>query len=104
MRKIERVGVIGAGVMGVGVAQNLAQTQHQVILVDVSDQILDHARAEVYKNLRFARVMHKTPEQESARDILARINFTSDYAALSEADYIVENVVEKWEMKRQVYP
>ena len=38
---IQTVGVIGAGVMGVGVAQNLAQTGHHAVLLDISDDILN---------------------------------------------------------------
>src|SRR3712207_4329572 len=51
--EIRTVGVVGAGVMGSGVGQNLAQTGHQVVLVDISDEILDRAREEIRKNLRF---------------------------------------------------
>jgi 3-hydroxybutyryl-CoA dehydrogenase len=104
MLKIKHVGVIGAGVMGVGVAQNLAQTRHQVILVDVSDQILQQARAELQKNLRFARMFNKSPDQEGISETLARIVFTTDYHLLGEADFVVENVVEKLDVKSQVYP
>lgn len=104
MTKVERVGVIGAGVMGVGVAQNLAQTNHRAILVDVSDDILAKAKAEIQRNLRFARMYTKSPDQEPLSDIMARITFTTDYGQLSEADFVVENVVEKWDVKRLVYP
>ncbi len=52
---IQTVGVIGAGVMGVGVAQNLAQTGHQVILVDIGDDILQAAGEQIRNNLRFQR-------------------------------------------------
>jgi len=41
--EIQTVGVIGAGVMGTGVAQNLAQTGHSVILIDISADILERA-------------------------------------------------------------
>lgn len=104
MPNIKHVGVIGAGVMGIGVAQNLAQTRHQVILVDVSDQILQQARAELRKNLRFARMFNKSPDQEGISEALARIVFTTDYNLLGEADFVVENVVEKLDVKSQVYP
>jgi 3-hydroxybutyryl-CoA dehydrogenase len=104
MPKIELVGVIGAGVMGVGVAQNLAQTGHRVILIDLSDQVLEKARAELQKNLRFARMLAKAPGQASTSEVLARITFTNDYDQLGQADYVVENVVEKLDVKRQVYP
>ena len=54
--KIKQVGVIGAGVMGIGLAQNLAQTGHQVILIDISDEALEKAKVEIHKNVRFARM------------------------------------------------
>lgn len=104
MSKIACVGVVGAGVMGVGVAQNLAQTGHRVILVDLSEQVFAQARTELRKNLRLARMLNKTPGQESLDQILARISYTTDYDALTEADFVVENVVEKWDVKRAVYP
>lgn len=100
---IELVGVIGAGVMGVGVAQNLTQTQHRVILVDVSDEILERARAEIHKNVRFARMFDKSVDQEKPDDVLARITLTTDYGLLKDVDFVVENVVEKWAVKEQVY-
>lgn len=104
----EIVGVIGSGVMGVGVAQNLAQTQHQVILVDVSDQILAKAKADLRNNLRLARMLSKSAAQGSVPpggvdEILSRITFTTDYAVLKDADFVVENVTEKWEVKQPVY-
>lgn len=102
----EIVGVIGAGVMGVGVAQNLAQTQHHVILVDVSDAILAQAKANIRNNLRMARMLSKPAAdapQESVDTILARITFTTDFAPLKDADFVVENVTEKWEAKQPVY-
>lgn len=100
---IELVGVIGAGVMGSGVAQNLAQTQHRVILVDVSDEILERAKAEIRKGVRFGRMLAKSAGQENPDEVLARITPTTDYGLLKDTDFVVENVVEKWEIKRDVY-
>jgi 2-polyprenyl-6-methoxyphenol hydroxylase-like FAD-dependent oxidoreductase len=54
---VDVVGVVGAGVMGTGVAQALAQTGHRVILVDVSATALERARAGLKKNLRFHRML-----------------------------------------------
>lgn len=102
--KIESVGVIGAGVMGVGVAQNLAQTGHHVVLVDLSDEILEHARAKIYQDVRFARLFNKAASTEPPAEVLARIETTTDYTQLKEVDFVVENVVEKWEVKKEVYP
>ena len=46
---LKRIGVIGAGVMGVGVAQTLAQSQHEVVLVDINDDILEQAKGQIYQ-------------------------------------------------------
>jgi 3-hydroxybutyryl-CoA dehydrogenase len=97
------VGVIGAGVMGAGVAQNLAQTNHQVVLIDLTDEILEHARAEVLKNVRFQGFFGKQEKRESPDEVVRRIEFSTDLGSLREADFVVENVTEKWEVKRPIY-
>ena len=97
------IGVVGAGVMGVGVAQNLAQAGHRVILLDISEEILKRAREEIAKNIRFQRLFSKTKEQESAEAIVDRIRFTTNYAPFADADFVIENVTEKWEIKKQVH-
>lgn len=102
MTAFEHVGVVGAGVMGAGVAENLAQTGHSVILVDVADSALDKARATIRDALRMQRMMSGagTPP---ASEILERIDFTTDYSRLSKADYLIENVPEIWPVKQDVY-
>lgn len=100
---IKHVGVVGAGVMGVGIAQNLAETGHQVTLLDVSDEILKRAQSELHNNIRLARMVLRDPNRESVSTILSRINSTVDYAPLHEVDFVVENVIEKPDVKRDVY-
>jgi 3-hydroxybutyryl-CoA dehydrogenase len=102
--EIRTVGVVGAGVMGVGVGQNLAQTGHQVILVDVADAVLAHARDEIRKSVRFQGMFQKGTKTESADTVLGRITFTTDLGALAAADFVVENTPEKWDIKKEVYP
>ncbi|MCA9971996.1 MAG: NAD-binding protein [Anaerolineales bacterium] len=104
--EIKTVGVIGAGVMGVGLAQNLAQTGHRVILLDLSDEILDKAMQQVRQNVRLSALFNRDKEavREPLDDVMARIQPTTAYAPLAEADFVVENVVEKWEVKKEVYP
>jgi 3-hydroxybutyryl-CoA dehydrogenase len=97
------VGVVGAGVMGAGVAQNLAQTGHKVILLDLNESILHKASNEIAKNVRFQRFVNKNQPQISAAEVLEQITFTTDYAAFGEVDFVVENVVERWEVKRDVH-
>jgi 3-hydroxybutyryl-CoA dehydrogenase len=102
------VGVVGAGVMGTGVAQSLAQAGHHVLLVDIAESVLQRARSDITNNLRLQRMLSKHTQQESAADIIERIVFildaeTKPLSTLANADFIIENVPENWEMKRKVH-
>ncbi|MFT7691650.1 MAG: 3-hydroxybutyryl-CoA dehydrogenase [Candidatus Latescibacterota bacterium] len=99
---IKTVGVIGAGVMGRGVAQNLAQTDHDVVLVDIDDAILKAARSEIRNNIRLQGLFNKAAKP--AGNALDKIQFTTDYQLLANADFVVENAVEKWDIKKEIYP
>lgn len=96
-------GVVGAGVMGTGVAQSLAQAGHRVILVDLSEQILQQAKEQIINNIRFQKIWHKAALQENVDDIIERITFTSHIATLEPVEFVIENVVEQWEIKHKVY-
>jgi 3-hydroxybutyryl-CoA dehydrogenase len=100
---IQVVGVVGAGVMGRGVAQALAQTGHQVILLDISDTILNNARDEIKGNARMYALFAQGKSDFTADQILSQITFSTDYELLTEVDLVVENVTEKWEIKKPVY-
>ncbi|EPY03890.1 3-hydroxybutyryl-CoA dehydrogenase [Paenibacillus sp. E194] len=97
------IGVIGAGVMGTGVAHNYALAGYDVILVDISEDILTRAKEQISKNIRFQGLYNKDLIVENPETILNRICFTVNYDLLSNADYIIENVPEKWETKKDVY-
>ncbi|MFZ4535701.1 3-hydroxyacyl-CoA dehydrogenase family protein [Propionivibrio sp.] len=103
--KGDLIGVIGAGVMGGGVAQNLAQSGFRVVLIDIAEQALERARSDIRNNVRFQAFGKKDKSQaDDPQVVLERITFTTDYAPLAEAAYVIENVVEKWEAKATVYP
>jgi 3-hydroxybutyryl-CoA dehydrogenase len=95
------IGVVGAGVMGVGVAQNLAQTGHDVVLVDKDEQILQQALANIERNSRMSRLMGGPALDTDA--ILARITTAVGADALAKAEIVIENVTENWDIKREVY-
>ncbi len=98
---MESVGVIGAGVMGIGVAHSVAQAGYRVVLIDINEQILAKAKKEITNNLRFHRFFDKNLEDDNL--ILERIEYTTDYGQLRDVDYIIENVNEEWEIKKDVY-
>ena len=95
------IGVVGAGVMGVGVAQNLAQVAHEVILVDRNEEILAEARAAIARNCRLSRMMGGPALDADV--VLARIGTATSVAALDKAEIVIENVTENWEIKQAVH-
>lgn len=104
--ELETIGVCGAGVMGSGVAQDLAQHGMRVVLVDVSEEALERARGAIRQNLRLHGLLgdRAAGPRPSTAEVLSRIHLTTDQEAFAEVDYLVENVVEKWEVKSRLYP
>ena len=104
MTSIHAVGVVGAGVMGTGLAQSLAQSGHDVVLMDRTDEILASARRQITQNLRFGRLLDGTQKSgEDRRTVLARIACTTEYEGFEAVDFVIENVTEDWDIKRSVY-
>ena len=101
--KLKTIGVVGAGIMGSGVAQNLAQTGHNVILMDISQAQLDSSKQEILKNIRLQTLFDKSKHKPNADQIMASIIFTDDLRKLRDVQYLIENVTEKWSIKNKVY-
>jgi 3-hydroxybutyryl-CoA dehydrogenase len=100
--RLETIGVIGAGVMGIGLAHALAQSGLRTLLIDVSDSILESALGQIRNNVRFQRLFHKS-QGSGPEEILGRIKVSADYEVLRDADFVVENVTEKFDVKTEVY-
>jgi 3-hydroxybutyryl-CoA dehydrogenase len=98
-----KVGVVGAGVMGSGVAQNLAQKNINVVLVDICEKALAKTKKEIHHNVRFAGMMQPGADAGDPDEVLAKIEFTQDFQKLKDVEFLVENVVEKWDVKNKVY-
>ncbi|MFL6110920.1 MAG: 3-hydroxyacyl-CoA dehydrogenase family protein [Catenulispora sp.] len=100
---MSRVGVIGAGVMGGGVAQNLTTAGHEVVLVDVSTDALAGAAGRIRNNLRVSRLVGATETDVDVDKAMAAITCTTDYGELRDVDFVIENTTERWEVKQGVY-
>jgi len=99
--KISTIGVVGAGVIGNGVAHALAQTGHQVILLDVSEEVLERAKAKIVDNMRLYALL--SDERSRKTEILPRIVFSTEYERLTSVSFVIENTTEKWSVKEPVY-
>lgn len=95
------VGVVGAGVMGTGVAQNLAQTGHEVVLVDIDKEALERSVEQIARACRFSRLLGGAAVDTDA--VLGRITTGPDVGALSSVDILIENITENWDRKRDLY-
>ena len=102
MPQIKTVGVIGAGTMGNGIAQVFAQAGFAVRLVDVAQPMLDRARAAIEKSL--AKFVEKGKLTAADRDAArGRLSTATSIDLLTEADYIVEAIVEQVDAKRALF-
>jgi 3-hydroxybutyryl-CoA dehydrogenase len=102
MIDIQRIGVIGAGTMGAGIAQVFAHSGYDVRLVDEAAPALDRARGTIEKSL--GKLAEKGKLSSTDRDAaLARLVTGTDVEALSDADYVVEAIVEDVGAKRDLF-
>lgn len=97
-----KLGVIGSGTMGSGIAQTAAQNGYDVKLFDVVPAQLNKARTTITTALG-KRVDNGKLTQQEMDDILARISSVAELEALSDREIIVEAVPEKLELKQQTF-
>jgi 3-hydroxybutyryl-CoA dehydrogenase len=100
---IERIAVIGAGVMGKAVGQEFAEKRFNVVLVDTSDESLKRAKADITHGIRAYRLLNRRAASEPLDEIMRRIELTTSYDSIVEADFVIESVTEKWSIKKEVY-
>jgi 3-hydroxybutyryl-CoA dehydrogenase len=101
MDAIRTVAVLGAGTMGNGIAHVFARAGYQVILRDVEERFLQRGLETIGKNLDREVKKGKLAEAEKP-GVLARLNPVTDMSAVAAADFVVEAVPEKLEIKRAV--
>jgi 3-hydroxybutyryl-CoA dehydrogenase len=101
-QEIKRVGVLGAGLMGHGIAQVAAQSGYEVVLREVDDGTLAKGIAKIDKQL--ARAVEKgKSSQQDADDVRARLHGTTDYGELADCDLVIEAITENLAMKLEMW-
>jgi 3-hydroxybutyryl-CoA dehydrogenase len=100
--QINTVAVIGAGTMGSGIAHVFAQAGLRVLLSDVAQPALERALAQIRANLDREAAKGKLAEAE-IEPTLARITPTTDHTQLAAADFAVEAVTERYELKAEIF-
>jgi 3-hydroxybutyryl-CoA dehydrogenase len=101
MKSIDSIAVIGSGTMGSGIAQVCAQAGLRVILFDIDSLSLEKAKSGVEKNYAVAVEKGKMTDSEK-KEALNKINISSNFADL-KADLCIEAVIEKLEIKRELF-
>ncbi len=101
--KFKKVAVIGAGTMGVGITVDLVFHGIHTVLVDVSSECLEKAKAEIVKNVRFAPLLYKDAPRMAVEDAQEQMTFTTRLEHVGDCEFVVENVPEEWEIKKKVY-
>lgn len=101
LSNIRTIAVCGAGTMGSGIAQVAAQSGYNTIQFDVNEAMLEKSRAGIKKSLEFLLSKEKITEVQ-IEETLERLRFTPDIAAC-KADVIIEAIVEKPEIKAELF-
>ncbi|WP_285626487.1 3-hydroxyacyl-CoA dehydrogenase [Actinoallomurus iriomotensis] len=99
---VSRVGVVGLGTMGAGIAEVLARGGHSVVGVEVNNDALQRGRDNLERSTGRAVRRGRLSEEDKAA-ILGRIELGTSFAGLAECDLVIEAVPERLDLKRRVF-
>lgn len=97
-----KVAVIGAGLMGGGIAQTCAQAGYDVINIDLYEPALEKAKATINK-LYDKKIAKQKMSEDEKKEIMNRITYSNDFADVKGAKIIIEAVPEKIEIKKETF-
>ncbi len=99
---IEKIGVVGAGTMGHGIAQVSAASGYEVVMRDIEQGLLDKGMEGIKRSLSKA-VEKENISEEEKEEILGRIETTLELEELADCDLIIEAVIEEFDIKKEVF-
>lgn len=101
--EIKKICVLGAGIMGAGIAQTAAQAGFEVTIRDMEDRFVENGLTTISTNLARAVAKGKM-DQATADKVMGRITGTTDLTmAAQDADMVIEAIIEIMEIKKQLY-
>ncbi|PYX32074.1 MAG: 3-hydroxybutyryl-CoA dehydrogenase [Acidobacteria bacterium] len=100
--EIKRIGVVGAGTMGNGIAHVFARSGYSVVLCDVGQRFLDRGLETITKNLDREVAKNKITLDDKA-STLKRIEAVVDRPRLADCDFVIEAATEKFEIKTEIF-
>jgi enoyl-CoA hydratase/3-hydroxyacyl-CoA dehydrogenase len=102
MSQITKIGVVGAGNMGSGIAQKIAQEGIPVVMVDLKDEFVQRGLGTIRRLLQEG-VERKIFKPEQVEQILSRVTATTDFTAVADADIVIEAVFEDKQVKADLF-
>lgn len=100
--EIKKIGVVGAGAMGNGIAMTAAMVGYEVIMRDIKDEFIDRGMKTI--NGFLSKSVEKGKMEAATKDeILGRITTTLDMSLMKDADYVIEVVIEDLKLKKEVF-
>lgn len=102
MTSIKRVGIVGSGIMGAGIAEVAAKSGYEVVLRSRKQETADAMVTGLTKSL--SKQVERGKLDEADRDaVLGRVSATTDLAAMADADLVIESVVEDLDIKKALF-
>lgn len=102
---VKKIGLLGGGVMGGGIAQVLAVAGYEVVIRDLNDEVLEATRDAIIESkwgMKRAVEVGKLP-WDKCQDAMHRLSYTTDLKDLADVDMLIEAVPEKLELKQSVF-
>ena len=100
--EIRKIGVVGCGLMGSGIAQVAAMAGYDTVVLEISQELLDKGRASIDRSLaKFVEKGELSAEQKA--QVVARLRPTLKLQDLADRDLVIEAVVENFELKRELF-
>lgn len=102
LEEVKKIGVAGAGTMGAGIAQIFAQKGYEVVVTDIGEKYLENAKKIISIN-NSSLIEEKLITESEAENAMKKISFTTDKKAFSDADVIIEAIIEKIDIKQDFW-